>query len=71
MILWKEAPLYLHPATYASHRRCGGGYMMILVCHGISQIHVVMAGDFMGKSSPKVSHYRANFSVHSILVVEI
>ena len=35
MTLWKEAPLYLHPATYASHRHCGGGYMMILVCHVI------------------------------------
>ena len=71
MTLWKEAALYLHPATCASHRRCGGGYMVILICHVISQIHVVMSGDFMGRSSLKVSHYRASFSGHSILVVEL
>ena len=43
-----------HPASFCGDRHCGGGDIMILVCHLISQYHVIMwSCDFMGKSSSR------------------
>ena len=38
-----------HPTKFHGHRHCGSGDKMVLVCHVISQDHVIKGSfDFMG-----------------------
>ena len=40
-----------HPARFGGHSYCGIRYVMVLVCHKISQDHVIRGSrDFTGKS---------------------
>ena len=57
---------------FGSHKHCGSGYIMILVCHVILQDHVVMwSCDFMGRSGLKLSHYPTTFNGLRHVVGEI
>ena len=40
-----------HPAKFSGHRHSGGGDVMVLVCHVISQDHLIKkSSDFMGRT---------------------
>ena len=40
-----------HPAKFGGHGHCGSGDIMLLVCQGILQDHIVKPScDFMGRS---------------------
>ena len=44
-----------HPTKFGSHRFCGNGDIMILVCHSIWQDQVIKRlSDFIGKSSSRL-----------------
>ena len=44
-------PASHHPTKFGGHRHCDGGDIIILVCHVISQDHVMKPScDFMSKS---------------------
>ena len=43
------------PAKFGGHRHCGSGDIMVLVCHVISQHHVIKRSyDFMGRNPSKL-----------------
>ena len=54
MWLYGKKPITVSydPEMFGGHRHCGNGATMILVCHGISQDHVIKVPyDFIGGSS--------------------
>ena len=52
--MWEPLKLSYHSAKFYSHRDCGSGDLMVLVCHMISLNHGIKEScDFMGRSSSR------------------
>ena len=61
-----------HPANFGGHRQCGSGDIMVLVCHVISQDHLINGSyDFVGRSTSKQVTTLQNLAAIVTLVVEL
>ena len=53
-----------HPAKFLGHSHYGSGDVMVLICHVITQDHVITGSCDFGKESFKASHQLAKFGGH-------
>ena len=61
-----------HPANFGGHRQCGSRDIMVLVCHVISQDHLINgSSDFVGRSTSKQVTTLQNLVAIVTLAVEL
>ena len=61
-----------HPANFGGHRQCGSGDIMVLVCHVISQDHLINgSSDFVRRSTSKQVTTLQNLVAIVTLAVEL
>ena len=53
-----------HPPKSVDQGHCGSGYVMVLICHMISQDQVIKGSCDFGKEPPRVIHQLAKFGGH-------
>ena len=73
--LYREEPVNVnyHPTNFGGHRYCGSRDIMILVCHMISQDHVIKGKGYVTYNvqthQDKLQSYQ--FGSHRHMIVEI
>ena len=61
-----------HPAKFCGHNHCGSGDTWFLVCHEISQGHMIKGScDFIGRSPPRLVTVLPSLVAISTVVVEM